>query len=130
MPRMATTFTVACALVPAILGGVSAGARTSSSAAATNVAAHQTLFGLNAPDLDALDRSEAALGLHAAVVGTYADWAHAPDFPARLAGALNARGAVPLISWEPWDSWSGGSDQPAFALARIAAGDHDALIDR
>ena len=35
-----------------------------------------------------------------------------------------------MISWEPWDSWRGGSVQPAYALARIAAGDHDALIDR
>ena len=43
---------------------------------------------------------------------------------------VNQRGAVPLISWEPWDSWRGGVEQPAYALRRIAAGDHDALIDR
>lgn len=35
-----------------------------------------------------------------------------------------------MISWEPWDSWQGGVDQPAYALKRIVAGDHDALIDR
>ncbi len=46
-----------------------------------------------------------------------------------LAGAINDRGAVPLISWEPWD-WDGGTEQPAYALRRILAGDHDALIDR
>ncbi|MGZ4263573.1 MAG: glycoside hydrolase family 26 protein [Solirubrobacteraceae bacterium] len=37
---------------------------------------------------------------------------------------------MPLISLEPWDSWSGGAHQPAYALRTIAAGDHDALIDR
>jgi hypothetical protein len=55
--------------------------------------------------------------------------AHA-RLPRELAEAINERGAVPLISWEPWDSWSGGADQPQYALARIIAGAHDALIDR
>src|SRR4051812_44229695 len=71
-----------------------------------------TLFGLNVPSLRALDEDESALGVRPAVVGTYADWAHAPDFPRALATRINARGAVPLISWEPWDSWRGGADQP------------------
>jgi beta-mannanase len=35
-----------------------------------------------------------------------------------------------MISWEPWDSSTGGAGQPAYALDRIAAGDHDTLIDR
>ena len=51
-------------------------------------------------------------------------------FPTRTADAINRRGAVPLISWEPWDSSRGGAEQPEYALRRIAAGDHDALIDR
>ena len=72
---------------------------------------------MNVPSLDALDEAESALGARAAIVGTFADWAHAPDFPRELADAINARGAVPLISWEPWDSWRGGSDQPEYALA-------------
>ena len=89
-----------------------------------------TLFGLNVPTLGALDASTAAIGARAALVGTFADWAHAPDFPHETAARINARGAVPVISWEPWDSWRGGADQPRYALAHIAAGDHDALIDR
>ena len=56
--------------------------------------------------------------------------AHAATSRRELAGAINERGAVPLISWEPWDSWRGGPDQPKYALGRIAAGRHDALIDR
>jgi hypothetical protein len=90
----------------------------------------QTLFGLNVPSLHQLDASESALGARAAVVGTFADWAHTPDFPSRFAGDANARGGVALISWEPWDSWRGGADQPRFALRRITDGDYDGLIDR
>jgi beta-mannanase len=89
----------------------------------------QTLFGLNVPSLPALDASEAALRARPAIIGTFADWSHAPDFPTGLARSINDRGAVPLISWEPWD-WDGGAEQPAYALRRILAGDHDALIDR
>ncbi|WP_458782332.1 glycosyl hydrolase [Arthrobacter sp. D3-16] len=41
--------------------------------------------------------------------------------------ALRARGAVPLVTWEPW-AWGGGMNQPAYSLDRIAAGDFDAHI--
>ena len=40
---------------------------------------------MNAPSLGALDEAESALGARAAIVGTYADWAHAPDFPSEQA---------------------------------------------
>jgi hypothetical protein len=90
----------------------------------------QALFGMDVPSLRQLDASESVVGARAAVVGTFADWAHAPDFPAGFAHAVNRRGAVALISWEPWDSWRGGADQPRYALRRITAGDYDALIDR
>ena len=92
--------------------------------------ARATMFGMNAPSLGALDASERAVGARAAVVGSFADWAHSPDFPAAWAGAVRGRGAVPMISWEPWDSWTGRVEQPAFSLDRVVAGDHDALIDR
>ena len=101
---------------------------TTSSAAAT--ARGHAMFGLDVPSLAALDQAESAIGARAAIVGTFADWAHTPRFPRAQADAINRRGAVPLISWEPWDSWRGGADQPEYALRRIAAGDHDALIDR
>src|SRR4051794_27106273 len=51
----------------------------------------QTLFGLNVPSLPALDRSESALGARPAIIGTFADWKHAPDFPIALAEAINDR---------------------------------------
>jgi beta-mannanase len=88
------------------------------------------LFGMSVPSLGALDEAESAVGARAAIVGTFADWEHSPDFPRAEASRISGRGAVPLISWEPWDSWRGGADQPAYALPTITAGDHDALIDR
>ena len=102
---------------------------TDASSAATATRG-QTLFGMNVPSLERLDDSESAVDVRAAIVGTFADWAHAPDFPHALARDVNRRGAVLLVSWEPWDSERGGEVQPRYALRRIIAGDHDALIDR
>jgi beta-mannanase len=102
---------------------------TTTSNAAT-IMRGQPQFGLDVPSLGALDRAEAAIGARAAIVGTFADWAHTPCFPRAQAEAIDRRGAVPLISWEPWDSWRGGARQPAYALSGIAVGEHDALIDR
>ena len=90
----------------------------------------QSLFGMDVPSIDQLDASEARAGVRAAIVGTFADWAHTPDFPSGLAEDANKRGAVLMISWEPWDSRQGGADQPRFALRRIAAGEFDTLIER
>ncbi|MGZ6663565.1 MAG: glycoside hydrolase family 26 protein [Solirubrobacteraceae bacterium] len=122
-------FLFALLLALATLAGT-VGAPFTDASSAAPVAGDQTLFGMDVPSLGQLDASEAKVGACAAIVGTFADWAHTPDFPAGFAEAANKRGAVPLISWEPWDSWSGGAHQPAYALRTIAAGDHDALIDR
>jgi beta-mannanase len=97
---------------------------------AAPAARDRTLFGMDVPSLTQLDASESAIGAHAAIVGTFADWAHTPDFPTGFAQAVNRRGAVALISWEPWDWDRGGTDQPDYTLSGIAAGEHDALIDR
>lgn len=99
-------------------------------AEASAPSAPATLFGMNAPSPAALAGSESAIGAKAAIVGSFADWAHTPDFPREEAARVRARGAVPMISWEPWDSWEGGAEQPGYALDTIAAGAHDALIDR
>src|SRR6185312_3539054 len=103
---------VAVMLVLAALAGT-VGVPFSDASSAAGVARGQTLFGMDVPSLKQLDVSEAKVGARAAIVGTFDDWAHNPDFPAGLAEAANTRGAVLLISWEPWDSWSGGAGQPA-----------------
>ncbi|WP_370874571.1 glycosyl hydrolase [Pseudarthrobacter defluvii] len=59
------------------------------------------------------------------VVMSYTDFRQAP--PVSELDAVRLRGATPLVTWEPW-AWGGGADQPAYALARITAGDFDAYI--
>lgn len=123
------TFFAASALALVVLAG-SLGVALTDARSAAPPAQVQTLFGMDVPSLQQLDTSQSAVGVHAAIVGTFADWEHTPDFPVAFAGDVTRRGAVVLISWEPWDSWRGGADQPRYALRRIASGDYDALVDR
>lgn len=57
----------------------------------------------------------------------YADFRQ--PFPTAGVQAAASRGSTPLITWEPW-RWGGGISQPAYALARIASGDHDAYLQQ
>lgn len=75
-------------------------------------------------DLDAFARTTGAtVGLY----GWFQAWEDQPAFDADRATAVTARGAVPMVTWEPW-SPGDGPDQPRFALARIASGEHDAYV--
>jgi beta-mannanase len=78
------------------------------------------------PELDAYAGSA---GKRPAVVMDYRDWAHTPDFPTDFANLVTARGAIPMLTWEPWD-YSAGVAQPAYRLSTITAGAHDALVRR
>jgi len=42
--------------------------------------------------------------------------------------AVTTRGAVPMITWEPWNASVGGAVQPSYTLAAIAGGGFDAYI--
>jgi beta-mannanase len=68
-----------------------------------------------------LDAVEAAVGERPSLVLTYADFTTPP--PVADLDAVAARGAVPVVTWEPWD-WD-APDGGAFGLAAIAAGAHD-----
>src|SRR3712207_8766442 len=46
--------------------------------------------------------------------------------PAHVDAAI-ARGAVPVLTWEPQD-WNGGVNQPNYQLSDINSGAHDAYI--
>ena len=80
----------------------------------------------NFTDLDAF---EAAAGRRVGLFMWYQDFAHYPDFDPRLPQAVLDRGAVPMLTWDPWDS-SGPVDQPRYSLARIIDGSHDGHIRR
>ncbi|SDS95322.1 Glycosyl hydrolase family 26 [Pseudarthrobacter equi] len=72
-----------------------------------------------------LDEVATLAGENPTMVLSYKDFLQAP--PLAELDAVQARGATPLVTWEPW-AWGGGVDQPAYALDRIAAGDFDARI--
>jgi hypothetical protein len=59
----------------------------------------------------------------------YSAWSDGGDFPAADASRIAAAGAVPELTWEPWDP-AAGLDQPAYALDTITAGTHDAYLKR
>jgi hypothetical protein len=72
-----------------------------------------------------LDEVANLAGESPSLVLIYKDFRQAP--PLAELDAVHARGAVPLVTWEPW-AWGGGVNQPAYSLDRIAAGDFDARI--
>lgn len=82
-------------------------------------------------DLREVDHFERATRSHARIVAWTADWVHVPEFDAGQARVVAAREAVPEVVWEPWDASEGiRRPQPRFRLARIIAGEHDALLRR
>ncbi|MGE3858101.1 MAG: glycoside hydrolase family 26 protein [Dehalococcoidia bacterium] len=78
--------------------------------------------------LENIDALEARLGRRLDIAHWYAGWAYAPRPDVELIRAVTARGALPLITWEPWD-YAQGPEQPRYALDRIARGDFDAYVD-
>ncbi len=75
--------------------------------------------------LNEVNNFERAVKTHAGITMWFADWAHGVVDPEQLE-AVDARGSVPEITWEPWDHSVGkGIPQPEYSLASIAAGNHD-----
>lgn len=72
-----------------------------------------------------LNEVGALTGEAPSVILSYKDFNQAP--PIAELDAVRSRGAVTLLTWEPW-AWGGGIDQPAFALDRITAGDFDPYL--
>lgn len=91
------------------------------------------LFGVAADavpwNMAELDAFSAAAGKAPGLVMWYQDFAHFPDFDPSLPDRILARGAQPMLTWEPWD-YTGGVDQAQYALVRIIDGSHDSHIRR
>jgi beta-mannanase len=80
-------------------------------------------------DPSALDRYNTLVGQPAKLAMWYVPWANAgynSYVPAHVDAAI-ARGAVPVLTWEPQD-WNGGVNQPNYQLSDINSGSHDAYI--
>ncbi|MGY1691658.1 glycosyltransferase family 2 protein [Geodermatophilus sp. SYSU D01105] len=73
-----------------------------------------------------VDAVEAATGERPSLVVVYVDFTAAP--PVGDLDAIAARGATPVVTWEPWDAADPGN--PVFAPAHFAAGAHDAYLQQ
>jgi beta-mannanase len=81
----------------------------------------------------AMDRFASETGAAAKIAMYYRDWNE--GWPTALVdshttAAMLARGAVPMITWEPFLSSAGEVGQPQYAPSRIAAGAFDPYIWR
>lgn len=77
-------------------------------------------------DLGEVNAFEQVAQSHAGIVQWFADWRSKVDL--EQLHAVSARGSIPQITWEPWDSTRFSSKQPAYSLATIIAGRHDDYI--
>jgi hypothetical protein len=85
-------------------------------------------------DMTSLDRFEEHAGKRVSLLewgeAWYSENSRNPgyqDFPTDHVSDVRARGAIPVISWGPYDDGE-GSDQPEFRLRKIIDGDHDEFI--
>ena len=72
-----------------------------------------------------LDEVSALAGEAPSIILSYKDFNQAP--PLAELEAARSRGAVVLLTWEPW-AWGAGTSQPAYSLDRITAGDFDPYL--
>jgi beta-mannanase len=115
----ATTSTVGCAAAPEVADVTAMDTVPAPSTA-------RPRFGVaTSADTAALDSLARRLGESPSIVMWYDDFEQPP--PLDRLRAASGRGALPLITWEPW-TWGHGVDQPEYRTARIAAGDEDIRI--
>jgi hypothetical protein len=73
-----------------------------------------------------LDAFSQQVGRAPTIVGSYRDWTIPLINTSQLDGVIS-RGAIPQVTWEPWDPTQ-GTNQPGYGLSTITDGSHDAYI--
>lgn len=76
---------------------------------------------------NALRAFSARAGTAPSIIHWFAAWGGQPAFTAATAKEIRNRGALPLLSWEPWD-WTAGATQSTYRLSRITSGAFDAYL--
>lgn len=89
-------------------------------------------FGIYAPrspeqGIATTEGLEQRLGHRVSIVNWYQHWGGwAPEFNATWVDNVVRSGRIPLLTWEPWAP--AGTDQPEYALERIAGGAFDGYV--
>ena len=90
------------------------------------------LFGVSTPsgprDPSEVGAFERDAGKRVGLVMYFQGWAH-DEFDAGLVASVATRGAIPEITWEPWE-YTSGIDQPMYSLASIVSAAHDSYVIR
>lgn len=90
-------------------------------------------FGLATDNVSAGNETDATARLvneSPSMISFYMDWTRTVN-PVSLK-AISDKGAVPVITWEPWVATAdpNGVNQPAYKLSTIPAGNHDTYIKK
>ncbi|WP_285791106.1 glycosyl hydrolase [Micromonospora sp. NBRC 101691] len=116
----------------AVPGEGASGGRTRIPAKKDIMSAPGHRFGLSAPHVPwsqpEIDAIAAKAGARPTLLQYFVKWTE--EFRPESVDAAYGNGGVPVISWEPWSGSEPGLDQPAYALRRIAAGEHDEYLTR
>jgi beta-mannanase len=119
------------ALVLAASASAAAAGETSRRAESTAARLEQTqsvFFGVSIDrPSETLDAFEHAAGKRVALVNSYVSLASS-HFDAAAGDAVWSRGALPMVTWEPWRDGRLGPRQPEFALRRFLDGSFDPLL--
>jgi len=122
----ALTVVFACVAMGADLAWASWSDRLTKRLRATDNA----LFGASTPGFpwDSTDMSHfvESAGKRPRLIMTFHGWAR-EGFPTTAVNAAADAGAIPVVTWNPWDS-KNGVDQPTYSLRRIIDGRFDAYI--
>jgi hypothetical protein len=95
--------------------------------------APELYFGLvypNVPDIPTLGTYETRIGKGVSIVMWYQSWQEGGQmqaFPTAQMEAVREHGSIPMLAWEP-SAYAGPINQPAFSLAKIAAGTWDSYL--
>jgi hypothetical protein len=96
------------------------------------MAAKGVRFGISAPQVPwssgEIERISAAAGARPTLLQYFVKWT--VDVRPAAIEASYERGALPMISWEPWAGLQAGMDQPTYSLSKIANGSHDKYVTR
>ncbi len=93
--------------------------------------ANKIYLGLGGGDIwNRLDQIETATDKDFLIVSKYQSWGDADSgFNKEWASELKDKGSIPMITWEPWSTASGGAKvQPDYQLQDIVNGNYDSYI--